>query len=64
MTAAEFRDALKTLNLRQSWLAERLGVSVTTVNRWATGTAPVAPYMDLVLALLHDAQVRKEEPID
>jgi DNA-binding transcriptional regulator YdaS (Cro superfamily) len=57
MSAAEFRAALKTLGLRQSWLAERLGVSVSTVNRWATGALPVAPYMPFVLELLRDRQV-------
>ena len=54
MTSAEFRAALASLNLRQSWLAERLGVSTTTVNRWATGAAPVAPYVPYVLELLRD----------
>jgi len=52
MTACEFRTALKTLKLRQSWLAERLGVSTTTVNRWCTGKAPVPGYACFVVALL------------
>jgi len=54
MTSAEFRAALSALNLRQSWLAERLCVSPTTVNRWATGAAPVAPYVPFVLELLRE----------
>jgi DNA-binding transcriptional regulator YdaS (Cro superfamily) len=57
MTPAEFRAALKTLGLRQSWLAERLGVSVSTVNRWATGAVPVAPYVPFVMELLRDRQI-------
>ena len=54
MTAPEFRAALKSLGLRQSWLAERLGVPATTVNRWATGKHPVAPYVPFVLELLRE----------
>ena len=54
MTSAEFRAALAALHLRQSWLAERLCVSTTTVNRWATGAAPVAPYVPFVLELLRE----------
>lgn len=52
MTASEFRTRLKALKLRQAWLAGRLGVSTTTVNRWATGQIPVAPYIPFVLDLL------------
>lgn len=54
MTAPEFRAALKSLGLRQRWLAERLGVNKTTVNRWATGELPVAPYVPFVLELLRE----------
>lgn len=52
MTSFEFRAALAALNLRQSWLAERLGVNVTSVNRWATGRAVVPAYASFALELL------------
>jgi transcriptional regulator with XRE-family HTH domain len=52
MTASEFRTRLKRLKLRQSWLAGRLGLAASTVNRWATGQIPVAPYVPFVLELL------------
>jgi transcriptional regulator with XRE-family HTH domain len=54
MTNDEFRSALKSLGLRQRWLAQRLGLAVSTVNRWATGEAPVAPYVPFVLDLLRE----------
>lgn len=60
MTSAEFRAALAALNLRQSWLAERLGINPTTVNRWATGAAPVAPYVPYVLELLRERNGSRE----
>jgi len=52
MTASEFRARLSALKLRQKWLAQHLGISTTTVNRWATGALPVAPYVPFVLELL------------
>lgn len=52
MTPDEFRAALKRLGLRQRWLAERLGVETSTVNRWATGKAPVPQYAVFCLSLL------------
>jgi len=52
MTATEFRDRLHALKLRQSWLAERLGVNTSTVNRWATGRKPVPEYAVFALDLL------------
>lgn len=54
MTAEEFRGALKMLGIRQRWLAERLGVAVSTVNRWATGDLPVATYVPFVVELLRE----------
>lgn len=35
MTAAEFREALKRLELRQNRFARIAGVTALTVNRWA-----------------------------
>ena len=52
MTAPELRAALKSLNLSQRSLAERLGVEPATVNRWATGNVPVPQYAVYVLGLL------------
>jgi len=52
MTAPELRAALKSLNLSQRSLAERLGVEPATVNRWATGKVPVPQYAVYVLGLL------------
>lgn len=54
MTAADFRQALRDLNIRQRWLAAQLGVALSTVSHWATGKAPVAPYVPFVLALLRE----------
>lgn len=68
MTASEFRTRLVTLKLRQKWLAGRLGVSASTVNRWATGAIPVAPYVPFVLELLElvdlDDEDAREKPED
>ena len=52
MTAPELRAILKSLGLSQRSLAERLGVQISTVNRWALGKAPVPKYAVYVLSLL------------
>lgn len=52
MTADQFREALLALNIRQNWLAERLGIETSTVSRWATGKLPVPQYAAFCLALL------------
>ena len=52
MTSPDFRAALKSLNLSQRSLAERLGVLPGQVNRWAMGKAPVPQYAAYVLELL------------
>jgi DNA-binding transcriptional regulator YiaG len=54
MTAAEFRDALRDLDLSQRSLARDLGTATSTVNRWAVGTAPIPPYVPYVLRLLRE----------
>lgn len=54
MTPAEFRAALDRLDLGQRGLALRLGLDVTTVNRWATGKASVPQYAVAYLNLLDD----------
>ncbi len=52
MTADEFRGKLKALGISQKWLADRLGVSAQTVNRWARGTIAVPKHGQFVLELL------------
>lgn len=52
MTSAELRATLKTLGISQKWLAERLGVATTTVNRWAVGDLAVPQYAIAYLELL------------
>lgn len=58
MTAPEFRATLKALGLSQRSFALRIGVEISTVNRWATGKATVPRYAEYVLELLRDAQCR------
>jgi DNA-binding transcriptional regulator YiaG len=48
----EFRATLKSLGITQRWLAGRLGVETSTVNRWAQGTLPVPQYAVFALILL------------
>lgn len=43
MTASEFRATLDRMGLSQVATAALLGVSVGTVNRWATGARAVHP---------------------
>ena len=44
MTAVEFRAAMRNLGITQRALAERLGLAISTVNRWAMGQAEVPQY--------------------
>jgi DNA-binding transcriptional regulator YiaG len=64
MTALEFRAELRRLGLTQVWLAQRLGVRTTTVNRWAMGTLPVPQYAAYVLWLIGELNppVRTDRP--
>jgi len=57
MTHTQFRSTLKSLNLTQRSLAERLGVGNSAVNRWAQGTRPVPQYAVYVLELLTERNV-------
>jgi len=56
MTAGEFRAALESLQIRQNWLADRLGIEISTVNRWATGRLPVPQYVAFCLSLLAERE--------
>src|SRR5215813_15378523 len=51
MTSEEFRAELKALGLSQRALAMRLGLAVTTVNRWALEQVPVPQYAVAYLEL-------------
>jgi transcriptional regulator with XRE-family HTH domain len=66
MTREEFRDALVELGWTQKFLAERLGVDLSTVNRWATHDHPgvstyASAYLELALGLhrLHAEMIAK-----
>jgi transcriptional regulator with XRE-family HTH domain len=54
MTSEEFRIALRRLGISQRRLALDLGVAISTTNKWATGKAPVAPYVSYLLRLIRD----------
>jgi transcriptional regulator with XRE-family HTH domain len=41
VTAEEFRDALERLGWSQTKAAQRLGLSLRTINRYASGQTPV-----------------------
>lgn len=47
MSNFDLKSALKALGWSQAKLARRLGVDITTVNRWANGEVPayVVEYM-------------------
>src|SRR5580692_7145163 len=61
-TAATLRSIRAKLNLTQEQLAERLGVSFATVNRWEGGsTVPQKAARETITALARDAGV---EPIE
>lgn len=42
---------LAELERTQGWLARRLGVGPSTVNRWIKGTLPILPHRQRELAL-------------
>lgn len=44
MTPANLKHSLKALGWTQAHLAERLGVDLATVSRWANGHLPVPQY--------------------
>ena len=56
MTPSTFKRIQAILSLTNARLAEVLGVSVRTVERWRSGTNPINPPVDtcmLILARLH-----------
>jgi transcriptional regulator with XRE-family HTH domain len=62
MTGAEFRAMLKDLGLSQRALAERLGLAISTVNRWALDKAPVPQYAVAYLELARNEKGRPKAP--
>lgn len=53
---------LTELDRTQGWLARKLGVDPSTVNRWVKGTAPILPHRQRELALA--LGVRVEDVIE
>lgn len=49
MTNIEFLAALKQLGWSQRKFAIRYCLDKSTVNRWATGSAPVSPWVERAL---------------
>ena len=61
MTGPEFKAALRGLSISQRELASRTGITVNTVNRWATGGLPVPRYAEYILELLQDRQRLRDQ---
>ena len=59
-TPTQLRRALRRIGLSQRQLAHRLAVDVGTVNRWATGRAPIPESVRLLLECWHREQRRQE----
>jgi transcriptional regulator with XRE-family HTH domain len=56
-------ELMKFLGWEQQAIAERLGVSKSSISLWATGTRPISkrheqPFLDLVIEILRDEQER------
>jgi len=61
VTGPEFKAALRGLSISQRELASRTGITVNTVNRWATGGLPVPRYAEYILELLQDRQRLRDQ---
>ena len=59
--AATLRSIRAKLNLTQEQLAERLGVSFATVNRWEGGTTPQKAAQDAIAELAAEAGIGSQE---
>src|SRR5436190_5295264 len=66
MSPAELLRAIRgSLNLTQEQLAERLGVSFATVNRWEGGlNAPQKAAREVIAALAREAGIEEEDQPD
>ncbi|HEX8717219.1 MAG TPA: helix-turn-helix domain-containing protein, partial [Gemmatimonadaceae bacterium] len=61
--ASVLRAVRAKLDLTQEQLADRLGVSFATVNRWEGGTsAPQKAALTAIVALAHEAGVETDDP--
>ena|SRR5215471_2954222 len=63
LTADEFRATLKRLQLPQRQLAQRLGVNISAVWRWAQGERPVPQYAVAYLDLLGQLRKALDKPV-
>ena len=52
MTGPDLREARQSLGLTQQELADRLGVSRASVNRWETGAWPVPQMVTMAVSVL------------
>jgi len=53
---------LRELDRTQGWLARRLGVGPSTVNRWIKGTLPILPHRQREIALALGMRVEEVLP--
>jgi len=62
LTGAEFRHRRETFGLSAEWLADRLGVALKTVQRWANGHRPipegVANELDVISTAIAEGAAR------
>jgi len=52
MTPDQLKSIRATLGLSQQSLADQLGVSRNTVNRWEMGVHPISPLVDKLIRTL------------
>jgi DNA-binding XRE family transcriptional regulator len=60
MTGAEFKGLREKMRLSQKDLAERLGVTETTIYRWETEKAPISKAVELAIKQVR-AELREED---
>jgi len=60
LTGEEIRALRERLGWSQEQMAQRLGVSFTTVNRWERGRFRASPLAERELRRLRDAQEKPE----
>lgn len=61
MTPEQFQAHLDALGWRQADFAERTGMTRATINKWATGRAPVAPWAGAYLGALCDLAALRDK---
>lgn len=61
MTPEQFQAHLDALGWRQADFADRTGMTRATVNKWATGRAPVAPWAGAYLGALCDLAALRDK---